>query len=94
MYPPVALNQYTWVNRTDKQFFIYASRPHANFEIDSLESYPPNNMLNMEVIWWKFVINFLIFGGPGEPYVESRGTKVSWRPHHTGDITTTKKNNR
>ena len=23
------------------------------------------------------------FGGPGEAYVESRGTKVSWRPHHT-----------
>ena len=22
----------------------------------------------------------------GEPYVESRGTKVSWRPRHTGDI--------
>ena len=32
-------------------------------------------------------------GGPGEPYVESRGTKVSWRPHHTGYISTTKKNN-
>ena len=32
----------------------------------------------MEVIWWKFVINFfLIFGGPGEPYVESRGTKYN-----------------
>ena len=34
MYPPVALNQYTWVNRTHKHFFIYASRPHENFEID------------------------------------------------------------
>ena len=46
----------------------------------------------MEVIWWKFVINlFLIFGGPGEPYVESRGTKMSWITHHTGDISTTKK---
>ena len=27
----------------------------------------------------------------GEPYVESRGTKMSWIPHHTGDISTTKK---
>ena len=34
MYPPVALNQYKWVNRTHKHFFIYASMPHANFEID------------------------------------------------------------
>ena len=34
MYPPVTLNQYTWVNRTHKQFCIYASRPHENFEID------------------------------------------------------------
>ena len=34
MYPPVALNQYTWVNRTHKHFFLYASRPHENFEID------------------------------------------------------------
>ena len=25
-------------------------------------------------------------GGPGEPYVESRGTKAAQRPHHTGDI--------
>ena len=35
MYPPVALNQYTWVKRTPKHFFIYryASRPHENFEI-------------------------------------------------------------
>ena len=24
-----------------------------------------------------------LLGGPGEAYVESRGTKVSWRPHHT-----------
>ena len=33
MYPPVALNQYTWVNRT-QTFFIYVSRPHENVEID------------------------------------------------------------
>ena len=38
----------------------------------------------MEVIWW----SKLLFG---EPYVESRGTKMSWIPHHTGDISTTKK---
>ena len=34
MYPPVALNQYTWVNRTPKHFFIYALRPHEKLEID------------------------------------------------------------
>ena len=34
MYPPIALNQYTWVNRTHKHILIYASRPHENFEID------------------------------------------------------------
>ena len=34
MYPPVALNQYKWVNRTHKHFCIYASMPHENFEID------------------------------------------------------------
>ena len=27
-------------------------------------------------------ICFPLLGGPGEVYVESRGTKVSWRPHH------------
>ena len=56
MYPPVALNQYTWVNRTHK-FFLY------------------------------------MLQGPMK-ILKSRGTKVSWRPHHTGDISTTKKNNR
>ena len=34
MYPPVALNQYTWVNRTQTFDIIYASRPHKHFEID------------------------------------------------------------
>ena len=50
MYPPVAINQYTWVNMGP------------------------------------------FLGGPGEPYVEYRGTTVSWRPHHTGYICTTRKN--
>ena len=32
----------------------------------------------MEVIWWNFFQIFVfILGGPGEAYVESRGTKVS-----------------
>ena len=31
MYPPVALNQYTWVNRTHKKKIIFASGPHENF---------------------------------------------------------------
>ena len=35
-------------------------------------------------ICYKLLFNF--WGVPGEPYVESRGIKVSWRPHHTGDI--------
>ena len=63
------------------QFFSQAMaaysclRPHENFEIDFAPKPSSNNMSNMEVIRWKFVINlFLIFG---EPYVESRGTKVS-----------------
>ena len=29
---------------------------------------------------------FSLFGGPGAAYVESKGTKVSRRTHHTGDI--------
>ena len=33
MYPPVALNQYTWVNRTHKISYIYF-KAHTNFEID------------------------------------------------------------
>ena len=33
-----------------------------------------------------FAIFVFILGGPGEAYVESRGIKVSWRPHHTGYI--------
>ena len=32
MYPPVALNQYTLVNRTHKHY-IYASRPHKHLKI-------------------------------------------------------------
>ena len=40
-----------------------------------------------------FQILVFIFGGPGEAYVESRGTNVSWRPHHTGYICTTRNNN-
>ena len=41
----------------------------------------------------KFLNFIFILEGPGEAYVESRGTKVSWRPHHTGYICTTRKNN-
>ena len=41
----------------------------------------------MEVIWWTFfIILFPFLGDRGEAYVETRGTKVSWIPHHTGDI--------
>ena len=29
-------------------------------------------------------------GGPGEPYAESRGTKVSRKPHHICDTSTRK----
>ena len=47
MYPPVALNQYTLVNRTHKHYiYIYASRPHKHFKITP----KLNNMSNMEVI--------------------------------------------
>ena len=34
-----------------------------------------------------------ILGGLGEAYVESRGTKLSQIHHHTGYISTTRKNN-
>ena len=33
MYPPVALNQYTLVNRTHKYYILYASRPHKHLKI-------------------------------------------------------------
>ena len=33
-----------------------------------------------------FKFMFSLFGGPGAAYVESKGTKVSSRTHHTGDI--------
>ena len=91
MYPPVALNQYTLVNRTHKHYmYIYASRPHKHLKITP----KLNNMQNMEVIWWPFFQIFvLILGGLGETYVESRGTKLSRRHHHTGYICTTRKNN-
>ena len=35
MYPPVALNQYTWVNWIHNKHFRYASRPHKHFWIKS-----------------------------------------------------------
>ena len=45
MYPPVTLNQYTWVNRTRKHFIkLYASRPHENFQIDFTPKLSSNNM--------------------------------------------------
>ena len=40
MYPPVTLNQYTWVNRIHKHFL----RPHAKFEIDFTPKPSSNNM--------------------------------------------------
>ena len=40
MYPPVALNQYTELIN----IFIYASRPHENFEIDFTPKLSSNNM--------------------------------------------------
>ena len=64
MYPLVALNQYTWVNRTHKHFVYMLQGPMNILKWISLQSYPPNNIQNMEVIWWKFVIKFfLIIGG-------------------------------
>ena len=86
MYPPIALNQYKWVNRTHKHFFIYiyASRPHENFEIDftpklsKLSSQHVQYGSNLIICYYG---NFFLIwggggGGPGEPYVESGGTKV------------------
>ena len=97
MYPPVALNQYTLVNRTHKHYiyiyiyiYIYTSKPQKHLKITP----KLNNMQNMEVIWWTiFQIFVFILWGLGEAYVESRGTKVSRRHHHTGYICTTRKNN-
>ena len=37
----------------------------------------------MNIFYYFLLFNFW---GPGEAYVESSDTKVSWRPHHTGDI--------
>ena len=66
MYPPVALNQYKWVNRTHKHFFIYASMPHENFEID----FTPKLSSQQHVKYGSNLIKFcyyrnffLIFGG-------------------------------
>ena len=42
--------------------------------------------------YYIFSLNFFRVLG-NQPYVESRGSKVSWRHHHTGYINTTRKNN-
>ena len=45
MYPPVALSQYTWVNRTHKQFYIYMLQDPTNIlKYISHQSYPLNNI--------------------------------------------------
>ena len=90
MYPPVALNQYTLVNRTHKHY-IYMLQGPTNI----LKSHQSSTICkNIEVIWWTFFQIFVfILGGPGEAYIDSRGIKVPWRPHHTGYICTTMKNN-
>ena len=89
MYPPVARNQYTLVNRTHKHY-IYMLQGPTNI----LKSHQSSTICKIsdEVIWRNFFQIFVfILGGPGEAYVESRGIKVLWRPHHTGYICTTRK---
>ena len=44
MYPPVALNQYTWVNRTHNFFLYMLPMPQENFEIDFTPKISSNNM--------------------------------------------------
>ena len=58
MYPPVALNQYTWVNRTHKHF-IYGSRPHKHFKIDFTQKLSSqqhvkykSNLMNIFYSFW------------------------------------------
>ena len=63
MYPPVALNQYTLVNRTHKHY-IYMLQGPTNI----LKSHQSSTICKIFVF---------ILGGPGEAYVESRGIKVS-----------------
>ena len=41
MYPPVALNQYTWVNRTHKHLLYMLQGPMQILKYISLQSYPP-----------------------------------------------------
>ena len=58
MYPPVALNQYTLVNRTHKHYiYIYLLiSPHKHLKITP-------KLKNMEVIWWTFLHFCFHFGG-------------------------------
>ena len=88
MYPPVGLNQYTLVNKTHIIYIrICLSRPRKHLKIDFTSKLSSqrdvkygSNLMSI------FFIIFSIFGGPEEAYVETRGTKVSFRPHHTADI--------
>ena len=64
MYPPVALNQYTWVNRTHKHFLYMLQGPckswnrfHSKAILQQHVNYGSNLM--------KFVINFFLIGGGG-----------------------------
>ena len=71
-------------------YCIYASRPHKHYKTD----FTPKLSSHQHVKYGSNLMNFFLkfhFWGPGEAYVESRGTKASWRPHHTGDICTTRK---
>ena len=67
---PVALNQYTLVNRTHTHF-IYMLQGPTNISPYRQHVKYRCNLMN---IFHNFAF---IFGGSGEAHVESRGTKVS-----------------
>ena len=90
MYPPVALNQYTLVNRTHNDV-LHATcfKAHKHFKID----FTPKLSSQQHVKYGSNLNIFHNFVSIFGAYVESRGTKVSWRSHHTGDVCTTRNNN-
>ena len=89
MYPPVARNQYTLVNRTHEHY-IYMLQGPTNI----LKSHQSSTICKIsdEVIWWIFFQLFVfILGGPGKRTLNPEVLKCHWRHHHTGYICTTRK---
>ena len=54
MYPPVALNHHTWVNKTHRHFILYASRPHDHIKSQHVKY--GSNLIELKSKYEQYVV--------------------------------------